>query len=467
MTIKRRNNMRTEKDTLGRIKLPANVYYGAQTKRAVDNFPVSGQRFQRRFIRAQGIVKRASSMANEAVGDLDRKISGAIKKAAREVMKGLHDSDFVVDVYQAGAGTSQNMNVNEVIANRAIEILGGRKGDYSLVHPNDHVNMAQSTNDTIPTAMYISSYEALRDELIPQLKYLNKELMRKSREFDRVIKAGRTHMQDAVPIRLGQEFGAYAEAVKNDIRSVSSASSALLQLPLGGNAVGTGINAHPGFRKHAIKEIRKITGIKFKSAGNLFERIQNVAPALELSASIRGTAITLIKIANDIRLLCSGPRKGFAEIKIPAVQPGSSIMPGKVNPVIAEMLNMVCFQVIGNDTAIAYATQASQLELNVMMPMISYNLLSSIEILANGVKIFTGKCVKGIKADVKRCNELAEATLAIATALNPVIGYERAAEVSKEAYITGKTVKQVVIERGILRKSEAERLLDPVKLTGR
>jgi aspartate ammonia-lyase len=292
-------------------------------------------------------------------------------------------------------------------------------------------------------------------------------LTRKSGEFDVIVKAGRTHLQDAVPIRLGQEIGGYAEAINNDIRRISHASGSLLCLPIGGNAVGTGINAKPRFRKYVIREIRMITGIKFRSPENLFEGIQNVNPALELSAALRGLSITLTKIANDVRLLSSGPRTGLAEIKLPAVQPGSSIMPGKVNPVMAEMLNMVCFQVLGNDTAIAYATQASQLELNVMMPVIAYNLLFSIEILTGGINAFNNKCLKGIKADADKCQTLAETTLAIATALNPIIGYASAAEVSKEAYRTGKSVKQVVIERGILNKRDADRVLDPLKLTGK
>lgn len=457
--------MRIEKDTLGRVELPEDVYFGAQTKRAIDNFPISGLRLQRRFVQAQGIVKLAAARANGGLGLLDKKILKAIERAALEVIKGLHDNHFVVDVYQAGAGTSQNMNVNEVIANRAIEILGGKKGDYSLIHPNDHVNMAQSTNDTIPTSMYISAFEAVKDDLIPALKILHKELLRKSKEFSRVVKAGRTHMQDAVPVRLGQEFSGYAEAVRNDMRRIQNASDALLYLPIGGNAVGTGINAHPRFQSYTIREIRKITGTRFRSSRNLFEAIQNVTPALELSASLRGVSIILIKIANDIRLLSSGPRTGLAEIKLPAVQPGSSIMPGKVNPVMAEMLNMVCFQVIGNDTTIAYATQASQLELNVMMPLIAYNLLFSIEILTKGIDAFSKKCVRGIKADPKRCKGFAEATLAIATALNPIIGYTSAAEVSKEAYRTGKTVRQIVVEKGILMEREAKRLLDPLRLT--
>lgn len=458
--------MRIEKDTLGKLRLPDDVYFGIQTKRAVENFPISGLRLQRYFIKAQGIVKLAAVRANGSLGLIDKKRLRAIEKAAMEVIRGVHDSQFVVDVYQAGAGTSQNMNANEVIANRAIEILGGKKGDYSLIHPNDHVNMAQSTNDTIPTAMYISTLEALRKDLIPALEGLLAILLRKSREFKGIIKAGRTHLQDAVPISLGQEFSGYAEAIRNDLKRIKEASNSLLYLPLGGNAVGTGINAHRKFRDYALREIRKITGIKFRGPKNLFEGIQNVYPALQMSAALRGASITLIKIANDIRLLSSGPRTGLAEIKLPPVQPGSSIMPGKVNPVLAEMLNMVCFQVIGNDTTIAYATQASQLELNVMMPVIAYNLLFSIEIMTNGVRAFTEKCLRGIKADAKRCRGYAEGTLAIATALNPIVGYASAAEVSKEAYRTGKTVKQVAVEKGILSRNEADRLLDPQKLTG-
>ncbi|MBI4826614.1 MAG: class II fumarate hydratase [Nitrospirae bacterium] len=459
--------LRIEHDTLGEVKLPDKAYYGAQTQRAVENFPISGLRLPRRFIRAQGIVKLAAARTNGSFGLLKKNQLSAIEKAALEVIEGMHDSHFVVDTYQAGAGTSQNMNANEVICNRAVEILKGKRGDHSKIHPNDHVNMAQSTNDTIPTSMYISSYEALKQGLIPALKSLKLVLSKKSKEFDRIVKAGRTHMQDAVPIRLGQEFSGYAEAVANDIKRIENASMSLLYIPIGGNAVGTGINAHPKFRQTVVREINKITGIKFKNPANNFEGIQNVNAALEVSASLRGIAVTLTKLANDIRLLSSGPRTGFAEITLPAVQPGSSIMPGKVNPVMAEMLNMICYQVMGNDTTIAFAMQAGQLELNVMKPLIAYNLLTSIEILTNGVNAFNDKCLKGIKADAKRCRELAEATLAIATALNPVIGYEAAAAVSKEAYNTGKTVKQVVIEKGILNKKDANRLLDPMKLTGK
>ncbi|RJQ48102.1 MAG: aspartate ammonia-lyase [Nitrospiraceae bacterium] len=466
-TGKERYILRIEKDTMGEVELPDNVYYGAQTKRAVENFPISGISLPRRFIRAQGVVKLAAARANGALGLLDKKILKAVEKAALEVMNGTHDEHFVVDVYQAGAGTSQNMNANEVIANRAIDILRGEKGDYKRIHPNDHVNMAQSTNDTIPTSIYISAYEGLKEDLLPALKNLKSVLSSKARSFDNIVKAGRTHLQDAVPIRLGQEFGGYAEAIQQDINRISRASSALLYLPVGGNAVGTGINAGPGFRQSVIREIRKITGVNFRSCKNHFEGIQNVNPALEASSSLRGVAVTLIKISNDIRLLSSGPRTGFAEIILPPVQPGSSIMPGKVNPVMAEMLNMVCFQVIGNDTAIAYATQASQLELNVMMPLIAYNLLFSIQILANGVTAFTLKCLQGVKADADKCRIFADTTLAMATALNPVTGYSYAAEISKEAYRTGKTVKQVVIEKGVLDKKEADRILSPLKLTGK
>jgi fumarate hydratase class II len=459
--------LRIERDTLGKVKLPDDVYYGAQTKRAVDNFPISGLTLPRSFIKAQGVVKLAAARANGGLGELDKKVFRAIEKAAGEVMKGTHDDHFVVDVYQAGAGTSQNMNANEVIANRAIELLGGEKGDYSVVNPNDHVNMAQSTNDTIPTAIYIASYEALKEHLVPVLKGLKNSLLHKSREFDWIVKAGRTHMQDAVPIRLGQEFGGYAETVRKDIHRIERASESLLNLPIGGNALGTGINAKAGFRNKVLREIRKITGIKFKGCDNLFEGIQNLTPALEVSASLRGAAVSLIKIANDLRLLSSGPRTGFAEIQLPAVQPGSSIMPGKVNPVMAEMLNMVCFQVIGNDTTISYACQASQLELNVMKPLIAYNLISSIDILSNAVEVFTKKCVDGITADAKRCREYADATLAMATALNPIIGYSAAAEVSKEAYRTGKTVSQLAVEKGILTENKAKTILNPKKLTGK
>lgn len=456
--------MRIERDSLGSLRLPDDVYYGIQTKRAMDNFPISGLKLPREFIRAQGIVKLAAVRTNRRLGLIDERLFKAIERACIEVIDGRHDKDFVVDVYQAGAGTSQNMNANEVIANRAIELLGGKKGDYSLVHPNDHVNMAQSTNDTIPTSIYISATDSVSDRLMPALIGLRDVLGQKSKGFRRIVKAGRTHLQDAVPMTLGQEFSGYASSVRNDITRLRNALRSIMYLPIGGNATGTGINAHPKFRGLVIKEINSITGRRFKACLNPFEGIQNMYPALELSSSLRSIAVTLTKMANDIRLLSSGPMTGLSEITLPAVQPGSSIMPGKVNPVMAEMLNMVCFQIMGNDLAISYAIQASQLELNVMMPLIAYNLLFSIEILTNGINAFNERCLKGIKANAERCKEFADATVAIATALNPVIGYSAAAEIAKEAVASGKTIKDLVIEKGILSRDKAENILNPERL---
>lgn len=456
--------MRIERDSLGSLRLPDDVYYGIQTKRAMDNFPISGLKLPREFIRAQGIVKLAAVRTNRRLGLIDERLFKAIERACIEVIDGRHDKDFVVDVYQAGAGTSQNMNANEVIANRAIELLGGKKGDYSLVHPNDHVNMAQSTNDTIPTSIYISATDSVSDRLMPALIGLRDVLGQKSKGFRRIVKAGRTHLQDAVPMTLGQEFSGYASSVRNDITRLRNALRSIMYLPIGGNATGTGINAHPKFRGLVIKEINSITGRRFKACLNPFEGIQNMYPALELSSSLRSIAVTLTKMANDIRLLSSGPMTGLSEITLPAVQPGSSIMPGKVNPVMAEMLNMVCFQIMGNDLAISYAIQASQLELNVMMPLIAYNLLFSIEILTNGINAFNERCLKGIKANAERCKEFADATVAIATALNPVIGYSAAAEIAKEAVASGKTIKALVIEKGILSRDKAENILNPERL---
>ncbi len=455
---------RIETDTLGEVKVPAKALYGAQTQRAIQNFPVSGLRLPRRFVHAQGIIKLAAARTNGRLGKLDKKLASAIEQAAQEVVEGRHDNQFCVDVYQAGAGTSQNMNANEVIANRANEILGGQKGDTSLCNPNDHVNMAQSTNDTMPTAIHISALEALKYDLRPVLNSLSKTLARKVKAFMPIVKSGRTHLQDAVPMRLGQEFSGYASALEREKLRIEHTAQTLLELPLGGNAVGTGINAHPRYRPEVVREIARITRMKFRPMDNTFEGIQNVVGALELSAALRGLAVTVSRIANDIRLLSSGPRTGLAELKLPAVQPGSSIMPGKVNPVMAEMMNMVCFQVIGNDATITYAAQAGQLELNVMMPLIAYNTLMSIEILSNGLRTFNDLCLSGIKADRKECERRVEQSLAMATALNPIIGYHKAAEVSEKAYIQGKTVKEVVIQEGLLSEGDADKLLDPERL---
>ncbi len=381
------------------------------------------------------------------------------------MIKGKWDEQFVVDVFQAGAGTSQNMNANEVIANRASESLGLKKGDYSLVHPNNHVNMAQSTNDTIHAAIHIASIEAVDDRLLPYMLLLERALKKKAREFNGVVKIGRTHLQDAVPIRMGQEFSGYAEMVTKGIDRLRRARASVLEIGIGGTAVGTGLNAHPGFQGIAIKAINRITGKRFKRPGNIFEFMQNTDGVLELSSVLRGIAVSLTKIANDMRLLSSGPRAGLGEIMLPPMQPGSSIMPGKINPVLAEMLNMVCYQVIGNDQAVMMACQAAQLELNVMMPVIAHNILQSIDILSEGIKAFTEKCIVGIKVNKERCKSLSDDSTALATALNPRIGYYEAAEIAKEAYIKGKTVKDIVIEKGIMTEKEAQKILDPRRLT--
>ena len=455
---------RVQRDSLGDVKVPVGVYYGAQTQRAVENFPISGLRLPRRFIRAQGIIKYSAAFANKTAGELDQKIADAIMEAANEVIEGKWDNQFVVDVYQAGAGTSQNMNANEVIANRAIELLGGTIGDTSLVHPNDHVNMAQSTNDTIHVAINIAATEAVIHDLFPVLDEFITTLDQKGNDFYHIIKSGRTHLQDAVPMRLGQEFYGYRETIVEAKKAIQESQDLLLQIGLGGNAVGTGINAHPDYARFAISKIAERTGLSFKEANQRFMFMQNTQGAIKLSGALKNLAIHLIKIASDLRLLSSGPRTGFAEITLPPVQPGSSIMPGKVNPVMAEMMNMIGSQVIGNDATITSAGQASQLELNVMMPVIGYNLLHSIQILANGVKVFNDRSVKGIVANEERCAELMERSLALATALNPAIGYDKAAEVSKKAYATGKTVREVVKEEGLLTDEEIEQYLDVSKM---
>ncbi|WP_339060184.1 aspartate ammonia-lyase [Tepidibacillus marianensis] len=455
---------RISKDSLGEIKVPKEAYYGAQTQRAVENFPISGLRLSRRFIRAQGIIKYSAAFANSTAGVLDKHLADAIMKAAQEIIEGKWDHQFVVDVYQAGAGTSQNMNANEVIANRAIEILGGEKGDTSIIHPNDHVNMAQSTNDTIHVAINIASVEALHHDLFPELDQLIATLEQKGRDFYHIIKSGRTHLQDAVPMRLGQEFWGYKETLIEAKKSILESLDLLYQIGLGGNAIGTGINAHPDYSKLAIQKVAEITGFPFRTPSDRFMFMQNTQGAIKLSGSLKNLAVHLIKIASDLRLLSSGPRTGFAEITLPPVQPGSSIMPGKVNPVMAEMMNMIGSQVIGNDATITSAGQAAQLELNVMMPVIAYNLLHSIQILSKGIHVFYEKSVKGIVANEERCNQLMEQSLALATALNPVIGYDKAAKIAKKAYSTGKTVREVVKDEGILTEEQIKQYLNIQKM---
>jgi fumarate hydratase class II len=454
---------RIERDTLGSIKVPKHAYYGAQTQRAYKNFPISNLRFQRIFIRALGIVKYSAAKANIKLGLLDKKVGEAIVKASREVIDGRLDNEFIVDVFQTGSGTSTNMNANEVIANRAIEILGGKKGSKGLVHPNDHVNMGQSSNDVFPTAIRIACVELVDKKLLPSLKLLKNALDEKGKEFESVVKAGRTHLQDALPVTLGQEFSAYAKMIEKAILRIKSARDELKELPLGGTAVGTGLNTHKDFAGYAIKEICMLTGIEFKEAENKFEIMQSMASECNLSSELKVLATSLMKIANDLRLLTSGPRTGLYEVSLPVVQPGSSIMPSKVNPVIAESLNMVCAQVIGNDLTITISAQSGQLELNTMMPVLAYNLIQSIEILANSCNNFAKRCIKGIKANVKRCRELAESSLALITVISPVIGYDKASKIAKRALDEGKSIKEVLIEEGF-SKEEIERIVNVKRL---
>lgn len=455
---------RIERDSMGAMRVPAAALYGAQTQRAVENFPISGIRFPRPFIRALGLIKRAAAQTNAELGLLDRRIADAIVQAADEVIEGKLDDHFVLDIFQTGSGTSTNMNANEVIANRAIQILGGELGSRS-VHPNDHVNMGQSSNDVIPSAIHIAALEQIERKLIPALEALRQALAEKAKAFDDVIKIGRTHLQDATPIRLGQEFSGYASMVEHGLRRLRAVREHLAELALGGTAVGTGINTHPEFPRRTIARIAEATGLPFREAENHFEAQGSRDAVVEASGQLRTVATSLMKIANDIRWLGSGPRCGIGEILIPPTQPGSSIMPGKVNPVMSEMLMMVCAQVIGNDTAIAVSNTHGNFELNVMMPVMAHNLLQSIEILANGVATFTERCVRGIEANRERCEALIEGSLAMVTSLVPRLGYDTAAEIAKEAYATGRTVRQLVLEKGLLSEEEAARLLDPRRMT--
>jgi fumarate hydratase class II len=455
---------RVEHDTMGSVTVPASAYYGAQTQRALDNFRISGLVFPRRFIRALGIVKEAAACVNMQLGLLDEKKGKAIAQAAQEVTDGKLDRQFIVDVFQTGSGTSTNMNANEVIANRSIELLGGTRGDKQVVHPNDHVNMSQSSNDVFPTAIHISAAEALVADLLPALKKLVLALEEKADEFSDVVKPGRTHLQDAVPVTLGQEFSGYASMIAHGMERIEKAKSSLLELPIGGTAVGTGLNADPDFGRLAVQRINEITGLEFYPSKNKFEALQNRDAAVETSGALRSVAVSLMKISNDLRLLSSGPEAGLGEIELPAVQPGSSIMPGKVNPVVPESVNMVCAQVIGNDLVITIAGQSGTLELNVMMPLIAFNLLQSIEIEANAARLLAEKCIAGIKANRARCRDLAERSYALATAIAPSIGYDRAAQIAKKAQDENKTIREVMVEEGF-PQSEVDRILDLKRLT--
>lgn len=438
-------NTRTEKDSLGEVMVPADALYGPQTQRAVLNFPISGMKPWRAFIWSMAMIKRSAAEVNRDLGLLEKEQADAIMAAAEEVIAGQWDDQFVVDPFQAGAGTSHNMNTNEVIANRATQILGGKIGD-GLVHPNDSVNMSQSTNDTIPTAIRLGVLWRL-DELLGVVNTLADELEKKAMAFDDVVKSGRTHLQDAVPVRLGQEFKAYADAVRKDGERIRRSADGLLELGIGGTATGSGLNAHPDYHKNMVKVIGRETGFALRTSDNLFERMQSMADFADFSASLRTLALTMTRIANDFRLLSSGPATGLNEIKLPAVQPGSSIMPGKVNPVLAEMTNMAMYHVLGNDTTVALASQAGQMELNVMMPIIAHNLFEAMQVVIGALSAFTEKCVVGLESN----KEMAEGWLAknaiVVTALNPIIGYSEGAKLVKQAVAENRAIKEVALEK--------------------
>ena len=488
--------MREEKDSLGVVEVPAGAMYGAQTQRAVENYPISGMRAAPALIRAIGMVKKAAAEANGELGVVSKERAEAIARAAEEVIEGKWDTEFVVDVFQAGAGVSFHMNANEVVANRANQLMARGKvrgedktnteildfvqnddtnselgiaaaalGKYEWVHPNDHVNYGQSTNDVFPTAMRLGTLLAL-EGLYLVLDGLAEGFALKAREFDGVVKSGRTHMQDATPIRLGQEFAAYGVAIGKAKESIARAAEGLRELGLGGSAVGTGINTHPEYRGLAIAKLEGISGQRLRAAKDMRWAMQSCGPMAEVSAALRGLALEVIRIANDLRLMASGPNTGFNEIALPSLQPGSSIMPGKINPVLAELAAMVGFQVVGNDTAVAMAVQAGQLELNVMMPTMAYNVLQSVSILTNMLREFDTRCVRGITANRARCEWYAQSTVALATALNPYIGYAKAAELVKESVATGRSVIEVAREKGVLSEEQIREILDAGKMTG-
>jgi fumarate hydratase, class II len=457
---------RTERDSMGEMDVPASAYYGAQTARAIENFPISDLRFHRRFIWAMGVIKSAAAEVNLQLGFLDDQKKSLIQKAAQEVIEGTLDQQFVVDVFQTGSGTSTNMNCNEVIAGRANEFATGTRGGKSPIHPNDHVNMQQSSNDVIPTAIHLAASLALKESLAPAMMNLSRELNKKAVQFDEVVKIGRTHLQDATPIRVGQELSGYARQAELGVGRAKRAMDCLQELPLGGTAVGTGINSHPDFARSVIAAVTRRTGIRFVQASNHFEAQGAKDGIVEASGLLKTIAISLTKIANDIRWLASGPRCGIGELSIPATQPGSSIMPGKVNPVMSEMVLQVAAQVIGNDATIAWAAGfGSTFELNVMMPVMAYNLLQSIELLANAARVFADRCVAGLGVNVERCELLVEQSLAMCTSLAPIIGYDKAAEIAKESFKTGKTVRQIAEEKKLMSAAELAKALDPERMT--
>jgi fumarate hydratase class II len=459
-----RDTYRIEKDSLGEMRVPADALWGAQTQRAVENFPISGLRFPRPFIAALGMIKKAAAETNAELGLLDAAIAADVARAADEVVAGSLDTHFVLDIFQTGSGTSTNMNANEVIANRAIQLRGGAIGGKG-VHPNDHVNAGQSSNDVIPTAMQVAACVEIERELLPALVHLRAALVAKAQAFDAIVKSGRTHLMDATPVRLGQVFGGFAAQVEQGIRRVREGAGDLAELPLGGTAVGTGINTHPAFAAGAIERISAATGITFREAANHFERQATRDTIVYAHGALHTIAVSLTKIANDLRLMASGPRAGLAEISLPSIQPGSSIMPGKVNPVIPEAVTMVAAQVMGNHTTITMGGLGSFFELNVMMPVMSYALLQSVHLLARASRVLADTCVAGITANEARCRELLERNLSLATALAPRIGYDAAAQIAKDAFREGRTAREVARERGVLPEDELDRVLDARAMT--
>ena len=452
--------MRIERDSMGEMKVPKDALWGASTQRAVENFPISGYRFPRRFIHALGLIKHAAARANEDLGLLPADVAAAIRAAADEVAAGDLDAHFVLDIFQTGSGTSTNMNANEVIAHRALGRAPGLK-----IHPNDHVNMGQSSNDVIPTAMHVAARAAVEEDVVPALGALRDALAANAQKFDGIVKIGRTHLQDATPVRLGQEFGGYARQVELAIERVRWAARGLEELAIGGTAVGTGINTHPAFARRVAALLRERTSLPFREAQNHFEAQGAKDAVVELSGTLKTVAVGLTKIANDVRWLASGPRCGLGEINLPATQPGSSIMPGKVNPVMAEAVLQMAAFVIGADLTVTLCGQAGNFELNVMMPVMAYQLLESLRIMAAAVRAFTERCVAGITANAERCAAMIEQSLAMCTALAPAIGYDAAAAIAKESYATGKTVREIARERKLLSDESLARLLDPLRMT--
>lgn len=458
------NNVRIEKDFLGEKEIPKDAYYGVQTVRATENFPITGYRIHPELIKSLGIVKKAAALANMEVGLLDKEIGNYMVQAADEVIAGKLNDQFIVDPIQGGAGTSINMNANEVIANRALELMGEEKGDYSKISPNTHVNMSQSTNDAFPTATHIAVLSLL-NQLIETTKYMQGEFLKKADEFAGIIKMGRTHLQDAVPILLGQEFEAYSRVLGRDVERISNTKEHLYDVNMGATAVGTGLNADPNYIKIVTEKLAQLSGLPLRSAQHLVDATQNTDCYTEVSSALKVCMINMSKIANDIRLMASGPRAGLAEIILPARQPGSSIMPGKINPVMPEVMNQVAFQVIGNDVTISSASEAGQLELNVMEPVLFFNLIQSISIMNNVFKSFTEHCLKGIKANEEKMKEYVEKSIGIITAINPHVGYETASKLAREAFVTGESIRELCIKHGVLTEEQLDQILNPYEMT--